>query len=416
MGPAHIGDDARHPRVLMLVENAPVPGDRRVTEEARALVANGYDVSVICPAIPAQRIDESLDGIAVHRYRPYVASGGVLSQVTEYAVALVKTFWMMLGQLADPGFDVIIAANPPDLFFLIVWPFRLMGKRFIFDQHDLTPELFSALYRRDSGVIVRVLRWCERRTYGISDAVIACNESYRRIASTRGGVEPERIFVVRNGPREGWPFPVPADESLKRGRAHLVVYMGVMGYQDGVDVLLQSIRILVRDLGMTGVLFAIVGDGNAAASLHQLAADLGLNEFVEFTGWIGDEAGLSRYLRTADACVSPEPSSPLNDHSTFIKVMQYMASGTPIVAFDLPESRVSAGDAAVYAESGDVTGFAEAIRRVLTDDALRQSMVASATERISQLRWERQIPPLLAALECALSPQRRPKPRGRAAR
>ncbi len=401
------GGTTRPHRVLILVENAPVPGDRRVTEEARSLHAAGYVVSVICPAAPEREIEEPLEGVTIKRYRPHTATGGAVSQIAEYVVALAKTSWLMLGLLRSPGFDVIQACNPPDLFFLIVWPFKLLGKRFIFDQHDLTPELFSVLYERDRGPVLRVLRWSERMTYALADTVIACNESYRRIAVSRGHKRPGSVFVVRNGPREGWPLPVAADPGLKRGRRWLVVYMGVMGYQDGADVLLSAVDVLVHEMGFHDATFALVGDGNAAPSLRRQAAELGIEEFVDFTGWISDEEILSRYLATADACVCPEPSSPLNDHSTFIKVMQYMASGTPIVAFDLPETRFSAGDAAAYAPSGDVRAFAERIREVLTDGPLRSTMEAAARERIPALRWERQVPALLAAYEHALAPQRR---------
>jgi glycosyltransferase involved in cell wall biosynthesis len=397
-------DRDRRPRVLILVENAPVPGDRRVTEEARSLRANGYVVSVICPAAPGREIEEPLEGIEIRRYRAYAATGGALSQVFEYAVALVKTFWHMLGLVGTPGFDVIQACNPPDLFFLIVWPFKLFGKRFIFDQHDLTPELFSVLYGREKGLTMRMLRWSERLTYALSDAVIACNESYGRIALDRGGVDPDRVFVVRNGPREGWPMPVQADPALKMGRRFLVVYMGVMGYQDGADVLLQAVDVVVNAMGFRDATFALVGEGSAVDSLKAQAAELRIEDYVEFTGWISDEDALSRYLVTADVCVSPEPSSPLNDHSTFIKVMQYMASGTPIVAFDLPETRYTADDAALFAAHGDVEGFAEGIVRVLTDDALAERMVAAAARRMPALRWERQVPALLAAYERALGP------------
>ena len=241
------------------------------------------------------------------------------------------------------------------------------------------------------------------KVVSLSDAVIASNESYKQLACSRGGVPADRVFVVRNGPREGWPRDVPPDESLKAGRRHLVVYIGVMGYQDGVDVLMQAVHTLVHVLGFTDASFAVIGDGDATAELKSQASALDIDEYVHFTGWIEDEDALSRYLATADACVCPEPSSPLNDHSTFIKVMEYMASATPIVAFDLPETRYSAADAAVYAQPGDVATFAGLIKAALTDEALRARMVAVAQERVPSLRWERQVPSLLAAYEYALS-------------
>lgn len=396
----------RQPRALILVENAPVPGDRRVLAEAESLLANGYAVSVICPATGDSPPREVFNGVLVERFRagrsPF-ASGGAREQVLEYLEALAKTVRIMLRLARSPGFDVIQACNPPDLFFLIAWPFRLAGKRFIFDQHDLSPELYSSLYGRDTGLIMSALRWSERLSYRLADAVMVCNESYRRIALTRGGVAADRVFVVRNGPRGDWPLPVAPDPVLKAGRPLLVVYMGVMGEQDGVDVLLDVIHSLVHKSGIREATFALVGDGSAMPLLKRRAAELGIEEFVDFVGWVEDDEVLSRYLATADACVCPEPSSPLNDRSTFIKVMEYMSSGTPVVAFDLPETRFSAGEAAAYAASGDIEGFAARLRDILTDAGLRATMSAEAARRMPDLRWESQVPSLLAAYRRALA-------------
>lgn len=390
-------------RVLILVENAPVPGDRRVVQEALSLIGDGYHVSVICPFGPRQTAPyENYEGIDIWRYRLRIAQGGALAQIVEYLVALVKTFWLMLKIARRPGFDVIHACNPPDLFFLVAWPFKLFGKRFVFDQHDLTPELYQAISGRDRGLIVWGLRMTERLTYALADVVISSNESYRTIAKTRGKVAADRVFVVRNGPREGWPRPVATDESLKNGKSNLVVYVGVMGWQDGVDTLISAADVLVHKLGFTDVLFALIGDGIAGESLRAQAKELGLDEWVHFVGWIDDEDLISSYLVTADACVCPETSSPLNDHSTFIKVMEYMASDTPVVAFDLPETRYSAGEAAVYAHSGDIKGFAEGLRTVLTDDELKARIRTAAAERMPGLRWESQVSSLLAAYRKAL--------------
>jgi len=400
------GRSGGRPRALILVENAPVPEDRRVTAEAHSLLANGYDVSVICPVTGDQPLREDLDGVLVARYRPHqppCASGGAREHVTEYLVALARTLRLMAQLARSPGFDVIQACNPPDLFFAVSWPFKLAGKRFIFDQHDLSPELFATLFGRDSGPIMSVLRWTERLSYRLADAVIATNESYRRVALTRGRVAADRVFVVRNGPREGWPLAVEPDPSLKGGRPLLVVYMGVMGYQDGVDQLLRVVHAVVHGRGFRDATFALVGDGNAYRELQRQARELGVEEFVDFTGWVDDEDVLSRYLVTADACVCPEPSSPLNDQSTFIKVMEYMASGTPVVAFDLPETRVSAGDAAAYAPPGDIEGFAARLEEVLTDPELRAAMRAEAARRMPALRWESQVANLLAAYRRALA-------------
>ncbi len=383
-----------------------MPGDRRVLAEAESLLANGFEVGIICPATGDSPPRDIINGVLVERFRARRSpfdSGGATAQVLEYIEALVKTLRLMIRLVRSPGFDVVQACNPPDLFFLIVWPFKLAGKRFIFDQHDLSPELYSSLYGRDSGLIMSALRWSERLSYRLADAVIASNESYRRIALTRGNVAADRVFVVRNGPREDWPLPVTPDPALKAGRPLLVVYMGVMGEQDRVDVLLDVIHSLVHKRGFRDATFALVGDGSAVEDLKRRATELGIEEFVDFAGWIEDDELLSRYLVTADACVCPETSSPLNDRSTFIKVMEYMSSGTPVVAFDLPETRFSAGEAAVYADSGDVEGFAARLRDVLTDEDLRARMRAEAARRMPGLRWESQVPNLLAAYRRALA-------------
>jgi glycosyltransferase involved in cell wall biosynthesis len=385
--------------VLILIENTSVTYDRRVLKEASALMAAGYSVSVICPAEGGEPLREDLGGIHVRRYRPRQSKGGAASQVLEYVTALAKTFWLMLGMLNKPGFDIIQACNPPDLFFLIVGPFRLFGKRFVFDQHDLSPELYSTIFGADSGAILAALRWSERRSYAMADAVIATNHTYRRLALTRGGVAEDRVFVVRNGPRDGWPLPVDADPGLKRGRRYLAAYIGVMGHQDGVDVLLNAIGVLKHEMAFTDATFALVGAGSALEGLKHQAAELDIEELVDFRGWVADDALLSQYLVTADVCVCPEPSNPLNDHSTFIKVMEYMSASRPIVAFDLPETRFSAGDAAVYAPPGDVRRFAELLLDAFSDTALRERTARAATERLPSLRWESQVPSLLAAYQ-----------------
>ena len=399
------GTSRRHDRVrrvLILVENASVPSDRRVIEEARSLSSNGYVVSVIAPAARGEEHRESLEGIEVRRFRPIEAHGGAISQAIEYLNALAKTLWLMLALARNPGFDVIQACNPPDLFFLIVWPFRLAGKRFIFDQHDLSPELYASLYSRDRGFLMRVLRWAEHRSYRLADAVLVCNESYRHLALSRGGVDSDQVFIVRNGPRRGWPLPVRPDPSLKRGRRYLVAYMGIMGYQDGLDVLLEAVHFLVHTMMFREATFTLVGHGSAVPSLMEQARRLDIDDFVHFAGWIPDEETMSLYLVSADACVCPEPSSPLNDKSTFAKVMEYMAAQKPIIAFDLPETRFSAQGAAAYAAPGDIEGFASCIRDVLTDEVLSEKMTQAAAERIPSLRWEGQVPALLAAYDRAL--------------
>lgn len=388
--------------MLILVENESVPHDRRVLVEAGAMSAHGYTVCVICPADPGEPLEEVIERFRVLRYRGSPSHGGALSQIREYARALVQTQMLMMRAGRDGGFDVIHACNPPDLFFLSALPYKLAGKKFIFDQHDLAPELYQSLYRRSTGPLMWALRLSERMSYRMADSVIAVNESYAGLARARGHVPADRVFLVRNGPREGWPLDVPQDDSLKRGHSHLVLYLGVMGHQDGVDILLRAAARVVKDIGDGEVLFALVGDGDAVPTLRAMARELGIERDIEFVGWLRDEDLISRYLRTADACVSPESSSPLNDRSTFVKVMEYMAAHKPIVAFDLPETRFSAQDAAVYASPGDIEGFAARISDVLTDETLRTRMTAAAAARVPALRWECQVPALLAAYDRAL--------------
>jgi glycosyltransferase involved in cell wall biosynthesis len=389
-------------RVVILVENESVPHDRRVLDEARALVAHGYEVCVICPADSGELFEETMEGFRVLRYRSSPARSGALNQIREYANALVQTQKLIGRASRNGGFDVILACNPPDLFFLTALPYKLVGKKFIFDQHDLAPELYQSIYGKSTGPLMWALRFSQSMSYRLADSVITVNESYASLARNSGQVPADRVFVVRNGPREGWPLQVPSDDSLKRGHPYLVLYLGVMGYQDGLDVLLQIAEHLVKNLGFGEALFALVGDGDAVPDLKTMAQELGIEQNVEFVGWVSDEELISRYLQTADACVCPEPSSPLNDKSTFVKVMEYMASGKPIVAFDLPETRVSAGDSAVYASPGDVPAFARVLMNVLSDPGQQQLMQAQAEARLPALRWENQVPALLEAFSKAL--------------
>lgn len=395
-------DKGRAERVLILVENESVPHDGRVNGEARTLAQAGYDVRVICPADPGEPLEEELDGFRVLRYPGAPARGGAMSQIREYAHALLHTQRLLRRARREGGFDIIHACNPPDLFFLSALPYKWRGAKFLFDLHDLAPELYESLYKKSDGFLMWALRLTERLSFRFSDAVVTVNDSYARLALSRGRVPAERVFVVRNGPREGWPLAVPVDPSLKRGRGNLVLYLGVMGYQDGLDMLLEVVRHVVVDLGFSDVMFALVGDGDALEDLRAMAARLGVEEHVDFVGWIQDEKRISAYLRTADACASPEPSSPLNDKSTFVKVMEYMASGAPIVAFDLPETRVSAGGSALYAPPGDIPAFAQALVTALTDSQLRDAMRTEAETRLPALMWERQEPQLLAAYRTAL--------------
>ena len=337
----------------MIVENLPVPFDRRVWSEARTLARAGYEVSVICPKGAGRRgltrSSTACISTAIRCRSRRKARSPTRSNISR---ALVLELWLAFRIFFTRGFDVIHACNPPDTIFLIGGLFKLLaGTRFVFDHHDINPELYEAKFgRRD--LFWRLLAWLERMTFRTADFVIATNGSYRRIAMERGRVAPTKIFVVRSGPDLSRMQALPPKPELKRGRAHLVGYVGVIGQQEGIDLLLQAVRIIVRDLGRHDIHFGIVGGGPALADMQLLARQLGVADYVTFTGRVSDRA-LLEMLNTADVCVNPDRANAMNDKSTMNKIMEYMALGKPIVQFDLTEGRVSAGDASLYARPND---------------------------------------------------------------
>jgi glycosyltransferase involved in cell wall biosynthesis len=387
-------------RVLILVENLPSPFDRRVWQEATTLASHGYTVSIICPTGKGyEKRFEIIDGIAVYRYRLPMEASGAVGYLIEYSSALAWTFWLSFQVLFQRGFDVIQACNPPDLLFLVGGFFKIcFGKKFIFDHHDINPELYEAKFGR-RGFLWKVMVWLERLTFRTCNVSIATNESYRRIAIERGGMDPARVFVVRSGPnleRLRVLDPVPA---LKRGRRFLVGYVGVMGQQEGIDYLLQAARRIIVDLGRTDVQFGLVGGGTSLEEMKRLAISLGIAEYVTFTGRVPDQQMLEM-LNTADICVNPDIANEMNDKSTMNKIMEYMALGKPIVQFDLTEGRYSAGGSSLYARKNDVNDFADKIIHLLNDEELRQQMGAIGRERVvGELEWAYEVPKLLAAYE-----------------
>ena len=306
------------------------------------------------------------------------------------------------GSIASVPFDVIQACNPPDLLFLVALPFKLRGARFVFDHHDLVPELFRSRFGA-GGPLLWATELLERATFRMADHVISTNESYRHVALTRGHMAPERTTVVRSAPDLTRFVPVPPDDTLRRGREHLVCYLGVMGPQDGVDYALRSLASLRDDLGRDDVQAAFLGHGDAWDDLVALAHELGLDDRVEFTGRVSDE-DVARYLSTADVCLAPDPKNPLNDVSTMNKIVEYMAMSRPLVSFDLIEARVSAGDAAVYATPNDEREFARLIAELLDDPERRGHMGALGRQRVEQeLSWEHSRRNLLEAYETLLA-------------
>ncbi|MDH3601351.1 MAG: glycosyltransferase family 4 protein [Candidatus Tectomicrobia bacterium] len=387
-------------RVLMLLENCPYPQDNRVCREATTLAAAGYRVVVICPADPGQPWHERLDGVQVYRFPAPVAANGFLGYLLEYGHAMAATFVISLWVCWRQGFDVVHAHNPPDTYVLIAAFYKLFGKRFVYDHHDLAPEMYQARFK-DGGKrpVYRTLIWLERLSCRLADHVIATNQSYKTMEMQRGRAPEARITIVRNGPDLDRLQPVAPDAALRETGKTVIGYVGVMGFQDGVDYLLRALRHLVHDLERTDFLCILIGKGDAWARLKDLAEQLDLDAYVWFTGYVSD-ADLLRYLCTADICVDPDPSNPFNDRSSMIKMTEYMALGKPIVAFDLPEHRVTAQDAAVYARPNDESDFAQHIAWLMDHPKRRESMGQKARERVeTALAWPYQKQHLLDAYE-----------------
>lgn len=379
-------------RVLIVVQNLPVPLDRRVWLECQALTAAGYGVSVICPKGPGDPSFEVLDGVRIHKYPPPPAATGLFAYAYEFLYCWLRTAYLALREYRQVGFDVLQACNPPDTYFALAALFRPLGVRFVFDHHDLCPEIYAAKFGRTGGLVHRTLLRLERATFQLADHVISTNDSYRQIAVTRGGRAPETVSIVRSGPDLRRLTRRPPVPKLREGADFLCAYVGIMGRQDGVDRLLDAARVVVKEMGRTDVHFAILGFGDCLEDLRRQAVRDGLEDFVTFTGRAADDT-LCRYLSTADLGLSPDPRSAFNDLSTMNKTIEYMAFGLPVVAFDLKETRVSAGRAATYVADGDVGGFAKAIVALLDDPERRAQMGRIGRERVvRELAWEHQAP------------------------
>lgn len=389
--------------VLIIVENLPVPFDRRVWQEATTLASSGYSVSVICPTGKNHESRfECIDGVNIHRYPNPVEADRPIGYVMEYGIALFWQFVLSVRVAFGRGFDVIQACNPPDNIFLIGALFKIFGKRFIFDHHDICPELFVAKFGA-RGRLYRLACFLERMSFRVADVSIATNESYRQIAIERGRMDPDRVFVVRSGPKLERLRIMPPVPELKKGRKYLVGYVGVMGKQEGIDYLLRAAHYIIREKGRDDVHFGLVGGGTELDALVEYADELGVEQYVTFTGRVSDDELLAM-LNTADVCVNPDVANEMNDLSTMNKVMEYMALGKPQVQFDLREGRVSAGDASLYAERNNEIDFANKILELLDDAAARERMGELGKRRVeNELQWRHQVAPLLAAYERALN-------------
>ncbi len=389
----------RSRRVLIVVENLPSPFDRRVWQEATTLAGAGYEVTIICPTGKGyQRTHEIIDGIHIFRHGLPIEASGPVGYAVEYTAALFWEFVLAIRVAVTRGFDVLHACNPPDTIFLLGIFFKLFGKKFLFDHHDINPELYEAKFGRRN-FLYRLMLALERWTFRAADVSIATNESYRRIAIKRGGMRPERVFVVRSGPDLRRLKRLPPVERLKKGRRYLVGYVGVMGRQEGIDLLLDAVHHIVHVLRREDIHFGLVGGGTELDRLRGYADRLGVADYVTFTGRVPDREMLEM-LNTADVCVNPDVANPMNDKSTMNKIMEYMALGKPIVQFDLTEGRVSSGRASLYAKPNDAVDLARKLVDLLEDAPLRAEMGRIGRRRIEEeLEWRYEAPKLLAAYE-----------------
>ncbi|NOY16571.1 MAG: glycosyltransferase family 4 protein [Gammaproteobacteria bacterium] len=386
-------------RVLIIVENLPSPFDRRVWQEATTLDEAGYEVSIICPTGKGyESKHELIDGIHIYRHNLPLEAEGALGYLMEYSAALFWEFVLAWRVLLTRGFDAIHACNPPDNIFLVGGFFKLFGKKFLFDHHDINPELYEAKFGRRDFFYKVMLAW-ERWTFKIADVSIATNESYKRIAIERGGMPEERVFVVRSGPKLERMKIMPPVNALKKGRDYLVGYVGVMGAQEGIDYLLRSARYIIHELGRTDVHFGLVGGGTSLEEMEAYANELGVGDYVTFTGRVPDQEMLEM-LNTADVCVNPDVANEMNDKSTMNKIMEYMALGKPIVQFDLSEGRFSAQEASLYARENDEQDMANKIIELLDNPQKREEMGAFGRKRVEEeLAWNHEVPKLLHAYD-----------------
>lgn len=382
------GGTGRH--VVILVENESVPRDRRVWQQSLALKNAQFNVTVICPTGDTgdREREAIIHGIRVLRF-PLRRSNGVhMDYVREYAIAFLRIVHLAFKVHRTDRIDVLQACNPPDILFVVALMFRPWGTRFIFDQHDLVPELYASRFGAKGRRLEQLARCAERLSFATANAVISTNDTYRKIAIERGKVSPHRVAVVRNAPDLRHFTPCELDPSLRRGKAFLLAYLGVMGPQDGVEYALRAVSVLKNELGRDDIHCILMGEGDAFDDLVALASALGLTGVVEFTGWVQDDF-IRRCLSSADVCLSPDPPSPLNNVSTMTKIAEYMAMSKPIVSFDLAETRVSAGEAAIYVQGSDERAFARAIDALLSDPERRRQMGELGRKRVEEnLSWE----------------------------
>jgi glycosyltransferase involved in cell wall biosynthesis len=387
-------------RVLIVVENLPLPLDRRVWLEATSLLEAGYQVSVICPMGRGwTKAYEEIQGIHIYRYpAPFEAHSGGLAYAREYLHALWHMFRLARVVRREHGFDVIQGCNPPDLIFLLALRYRLAGVRYLFDHHDVCPELFEAKFGK-RGMLYRVMLIWERMTFAVADVSMATNESFRKIAITRGKMRPEDVFVIRSAPKVETFLPGPGNRDYRQGAKTVLGYVGVIGQQEGMDLLVLAAEHLIHKLGKQDIHFVIVGFGPTLQEVKDDVKAHGLERHFTFTGALfGDD--MLAALNAIDIGVSPDPKNTMNDISTMNKVMEYMTLEKPVVQFDLTEGRASAGEASLYARANDPLDFADKIAQLIDNPQEGQQMGAAGRKRVlEKLSWQHSVPHLLAAYE-----------------
>lgn len=382
------------PHVLIIVQNLPVPLDRRVWLECQALIARGYRVSVICPKGPGDPAFERLEGVDIYKYAPAPEAKGLAGFAWEFAYSWVRTALLSLRVRRRSGrFDVMQACNPPDTYWLLALLWRIAGVRFVYDHHDLNPELFRSRFGEPRGALktleYRMLLWLERRSFRTADHVISTNESYKTKAVERGGRRPDEVTVVRSGPDTAVMRPIYPDAPRRIDTVNLV-YVGIMGPQDGVDQLLHVMDELVHRRGRRNVTATLLGFGDCLEELKAETLALQLHDHITFTGRV-DRDQMAEYLSRGDIGVCPDLKTPLNDVSTMNKTMEYMSYALPAVAFDLAETRVSGGDAVLYAPSGDIPAFTDLVEQLIDDVELRTRLGRAARNRVAAvLDWRPQ--------------------------
>jgi glycosyltransferase involved in cell wall biosynthesis len=383
--------------ILIIVENSPAPGDPRVWKEAKTLLDNNYEVTIICPKKSIYNDTyEYKEGIHIYRHSVPREKESIRGYLIEYFAALFWEWFLSLKLFIRKPFDAIQACNPPDNIFLIGIFYRLFRVKLIFDHHDISPEQYLAKFGRHD-FFYKALLILEKLTFKFADISIATNDSYKKIAILRGGMNPEKVFIVRNGPDLDKFKKVAANKSLKYGKKFLVGYVGVMAKQEGIDLLLEAIKYIVRNVGRKDIHFTCVGTGPALSSFKKLSKNMNLSDYINFTGYIPDKE-LLEILSTSDVCVNPDTPNEFNDKSTMIKIMEYMALGKPIVQFDLKEGRFSAQGASLYAKNGSIEDFGEKILTLIDNEDMRTKKGDFGYRRVKdRLEWMYSIPNLLEA-------------------